>query len=131
MELLLVLAFTFGLILLVALPAIIFNLRARREARPLLPAAPQPEKLKPQIEMVGREAIVISPVGQGFRGTVKLEGELWLARLVAQDGKGYPAELESGSRVRVVEQHDLLLLVEPLPQATTQGWQEAAEPGQH
>jgi membrane protein implicated in regulation of membrane protease activity len=73
--------------------------------------------LRPQIEMVGREARVMTSVGQGYRGTVKVEGELWAARLLAQDGTDQPAELEVGRRVRIVEQRDLLLLVEPLPEA--------------
>jgi membrane protein implicated in regulation of membrane protease activity len=128
MELLLFLALIIGLISLAGVLALIRDIFSQRKRQSRLPPTPNLDKLKPQIEMVGREAVVTSPVGQGFRGTVKLEGELWLARLVAQDGKGYPAELESGARVRVVEQHDLLLLVEPLPQATPPGWQEAAEP---
>lgn len=126
MELLFILAFTFGLILLVALPALIWTLNSRRAASSL--PFPITERLKPQIEMIGREAVVVSPVGQGFRGTVKLEGELWLARLVAEDGKGYPAELESGARVRVVDQQDLLLLVEPLPVNAPQGWHNLLHP---
>lgn len=84
---------------------------------------PNPETLKPQIEMVGREALVITPLGQGYKGTVKVEGELWAARLLARDGADYPAELEAGARVRIVEQQDLLLLVEPLSDLRPRGWQ--------
>ena len=92
-----------------------FRRRARRNP------APEANKFKPQIEMVGRLALVTKPLSQGHEGLIEVEGELWLARLVARDGTGWPAELEAGSQVRVVEQRDLLLLVEPLP-SEPQGW---------
>ncbi|NWJ98928.1 MAG: NfeD family protein [Chloroflexi bacterium] len=76
-----------------------------------------PKRPRPLIEIVGRNAVVMTPVGQGFRGTVEVEGELWAASLLAQDGRGQPTEIEVGRRVRIMEQRDLLLLVEPLPEA--------------
>jgi membrane protein implicated in regulation of membrane protease activity len=79
------------------------------------------EKYKPQLEMVGREAVVIRPLSQSHEGLIEVEGELWLARLPGRDGVNWPVELESGTRVRIVAQQDLLLLVEPLP-TEPQGW---------
>lgn len=78
-------------------------------------------KFKPQNEMVGRIGLVTKPLSQGHEGLIEVESELWLARLVARDGTGWPAELEIGTPVRIVEQRDLLLLVEPSA-PEPQGW---------
>jgi membrane protein implicated in regulation of membrane protease activity len=49
--------------------------------------------------LVGRTATVVEPVGAG-QGCVKIDGEVWSARLYDEDGD---AVLEPGRRVHVLE----------------------------
>jgi membrane protein implicated in regulation of membrane protease activity len=72
--------------------------------------------------MVGKVAVVRTPVGQGKSGTIMVDGELWQAQIKAKDGEGLPPELETGCKVKIVAQEGLKLLVEPLPETEKSGW---------
>jgi membrane protein implicated in regulation of membrane protease activity len=71
---------------------------------------------------LGHTGKVTQTVGQGRAGMIILEGELWQAEVLAQDGLGLPADIEIGQFVKVVKQEGLKLYVVPTATHSNYGW---------
>jgi membrane protein implicated in regulation of membrane protease activity len=72
---------------------------------------------------LGYTAKVTQTVGQGRSGMILLNGELWQAEVLAQDGSGLPAEIGIGEYVKVVKQEGLKLYVVPTVAHYNYGWE--------
>jgi membrane protein implicated in regulation of membrane protease activity len=78
---------------------------------------------------LGHTGKVTRTVGQGHAGMIMLEGELWQAEILAQDGSGLPAEIETGALVKVVKQEGLKVYVVPAAAHPNYGWEQVKDEG--